>query len=147
MCAKEKFYAELVRIMGRPDLAEDPRFRTFADRLENRDLLVPILKDLSRRRTTADWLERLRGHVPCAPVNSVAEAFNDPLAARDGLVVDIPHPEFGPVRQVASPIRIGDTRPLQRRGPRLGEHTDEVLTNLVGWTEEQIADARVQGLL
>ena len=147
MCAKEKFYAGLVRIMGRPDLAEDPRFRTFADRLENRDLLVPILKDLSKRKTTADWLERLRGHVPCAPVNTVAEAFNDPMTDQEGLVLDIPHPEFGSVRQVASPIRIGDTRPGYRRGPRLGEHTDEVLTNLVGWTEEQIGEARVQSLV
>ena len=147
MCAKEKFYADLVRIMGRPDLAEDPRFRTFSDRLENRDVLVPILKDLSKRRTTAEWLEMLRGRVPCAPVNTVAQAFNDPQAAEEGLILDIPHPDFGTVRQVASPIRISDAKPGLRRGPRLGEHTDEVLATLVGWTTERIEEARADGLV
>ena len=147
MCAKEKFYADLVRIMGRPDLAEDPRFRTFTDRLENRDVLVPILKDLSKRRTTAEWLEMLRGRVPCAPVNTVAQAFNDPQAAEEGLILDIPHPDFGTVRQVASPIRISDARPELRRGPGLGEHTDEVLTTLVGWTADRVEEARADGLI
>ena len=147
MCAKEKFYADLVKIMGRPDLAEDPRFRTFSDRLENREVLVPILKDLSKRRTTAEWLEMLRGRVPCAPVNTVAQAFDDPQAAEEGLILDIPHPDFGTVRQVASPIRISDARPPLNRGPRLGEHTDEVLRSLVGWTGERIERARADGLV
>ena len=147
MCAKEKFYADLVRIMGRPDLAEDPRFRTFSDRLENRDVLVPILKDLSKRRTTAEWLEMLRGRVPCAPVNTVAQAFNDPQAAEEGLILDIPHPDFGTVRQVASPIRISDAKPGLKRGPSLGEHTDEILATLVGWTTERIDEARADGLV
>lgn len=147
MCAKEKFYADLVKIMGRPDLAEDPRFRTFSDRLENRDVLVPILKDLSKRRTTSEWLDLLRGRVPCAPVNTVAQAFDDPQAAEEGLILDIPHPDFGTVRQVASPIRISDARPGLNRGPRLGEHTGDVLRSLVGWTDDRIAKARADGLV
>ncbi len=147
MCAKEKFYRELVRIMGRPDLAEDPRFGTFADRLDNRDALVPILKELSVRRTTAEWLEMLRGRVPCAPVNTVAEALQDPLAAREGLILDTPHPSLGAVRQVASPIRIGDVGMSHRRGPLLGEHTDEVLGDLLGWERGRIERARAHGLI
>ena len=147
MCAKEKFYVELVRIMGRPDLATDPRFRTFSDRLENRDALVPILKGLSLQKTTAEWLDLLRGYVPCAPVNTVQQAFDDPQAAEDGLILDIPHPDFGSVRQVASPIRMSGTPTDHRRGPKLGEHTDEVLRDVLGWTDQQIEQARRQGLL
>ena len=113
----------------------------------SRDVLVPILKDLSKRRTTAEWLEMLRGRVPCAPVNTVAQAFNDPQAAEEGLILDIPHPDFGTVRQVASPIRISDAKPGLKRGPSLGEHTDEVLATLVGWTTERIEEARADGLV
>lgn len=147
MCAKEKFYRSLVRIMGAPELAEDARFRTSGDRLENRETLVPMLKALSRKRTTAEWLELLRGEVPCAPVNTVEEAFRDPQVAEDGMVLDLPHPEFGTVRVVAGPIRIGDACMEHRRGPKLGEHTEEVLAEYLGMSGEEIEGLRRDGVL
>ena len=76
-CAKEKFYENLVVAMGRPELATDSRFSNFAGRLENRDLIIPELEKEFAKRDTADWLQRLRGTVPCAPVNSVSEALQD----------------------------------------------------------------------
>ena len=145
MCAKEKFYQNLVMIMGAPELAEDARFRTFADRLENRDALGPILKDLSRRKTTAEWLDLLTGQVPCARVNTVEEALADPLAKDGGMLLDIPHPELGTVREVASPIKVGGTHVEHHRGPKLGEHTDQVLRD-VGLSTEKIDDLRRDGL-
>ncbi len=147
MCAKEKFYRNLVRIFGAPELADDPRFNTFAHRLENRELLVPILKDLSRKKTTTEWLELLRGQVPCAPVNTVEQAFQDFQAVDDEMVVEVPHPEFGVVRQVASPIKISDARTNHRRGPQLGEHTDQVLGQYLGFSPEQIEELRKDGVL
>ena len=78
MCAKEKFYRNLVRILGTPELAEDPRFNSFAQRLKHREALVPLLKARTHTRTTAHWLRLLKGQVPCAPVNSVEEALKDP---------------------------------------------------------------------
>src|SRR5919206_1831956 len=95
MCAKEKFWQRLVEAMGAPELADDPRFRTFADRLRNRDTLVPILKQLARQKTTGEWLELLRGRVPCAPVNSVAEALQDPQVEEDAMIVEVPPPVLG----------------------------------------------------
>src|SRR6185295_14196262 len=77
MCMKEKFWERLAEIMGLGQLIEDPRFRTFADRLAHREELVPQLKTVMRNKTTAEWLALLRGHVPCAPVYSIDEALED----------------------------------------------------------------------
>jgi len=147
MCAKEKFYQNLVRILGASELAEDTRFRTFADRLENREALVETLKGLSREQTTATWLERLKGEVPCAPVNSVEEAFRDPLVAENDMILELPHPEFDVVRQVASPIKISDTETQHRRGPELGEHTVEILSDYLSLPKEEIEALRQAGVV
>jgi succinate---hydroxymethylglutarate CoA-transferase len=147
MCAKEKFYRSLVRLMGAPELADDPRFNSFPARRENHETLNPILKELSRRKTTAEWLALLRGEVPCAPVNTVAEAFQDAQAAESGMILEIPHPDFGAVRQVASPIQISDFAPEHSRGPRLGEHTEEVLSGYLGMSPPEIAELRREGVI
>jgi crotonobetainyl-CoA:carnitine CoA-transferase CaiB-like acyl-CoA transferase len=147
MCAKEKFYQNLVSIMGSPELAEDPRFDTFAGRLENREVLGPILKDLSRKRTTAEWLEMLKGEVPCAPVNSVEEALRDPQVAEDGMVLEMDHPELGTIRQLASPIKISDVKATHRLGPALGEHTDRVLREYADASDDEISSWRRDGVL
>ncbi len=140
MCAKEKFYRNLVRILGAPELVDDQRFRTSADRMENREVLVSMLKDLTRKETTAIWLARLKGEVPCAPVNSVEEAFQDSQAGE--MILDLPHPQFGTVRQTAGPIRISDHAPEHYRGPALSEHTDEILRELVGLSDDEIEALR-----
>ena len=147
MCAKEKFYQNLVRIFGAPELGADPRFAGFPQRLKNRAELVPLLKDLSQKRTTAEWLEMLKGQVPCAPVNTVEQAFADAQVAEDEMVLEMPHPSFGTVRQVASPIKIGDYKHAHRRGPKLGEHTEEVLGEHLGLSPTQIEALRTDGAL
>ena len=147
MCAKEKFYRSLVTIMGAPELADDPRFRTFADRLENREALGPILKDLSRKKTTAEWLDDLRGKVPCAPVNTVEEALADPQVADGGMIASIEHPTLGAIRQPANPIKVGGAPPRHRPGPALGEHTDQALRDYAGASPREIADWRAAGVL
>ncbi len=147
MCAKEKFYQNLVRILGAPELADDPRFRSFADRLENREALAPILKELSRQRPTAEWLDLLKGEVPCAPVNTVEEAFQDPQVAEDEMILELPHPEFGMARTVASPIKISDASVEHHRGPKLGEHTEEVLGGYLEMSAEEIEGLRREGVV
>src|SRR2546422_9483642 len=83
-CNKEKFWTSLVQAMDLPEVARDPRFATFADRLAHKPALVPILKARFAERTTSEWLPRLRGHVPCAPVHTIAAALaHSQGAARD----------------------------------------------------------------
>ena len=147
MCAKEKFFQNLVRVLGVPELAEDSRFCSFADRLENRDILVPILKDLFRKKTTDDWLALLKGKVPCAPVNTVEQAFADPQVAEDNMILALPHPEFGAVRVVASPIEVGGGSVEPRRGPSLGEHNEQVLSEYLGYSIPEIEKLRSDGAI
>ena len=147
MCAKEKFYTNLVQILGSPELARDDRFQTFSDRLKNRAILVPILKDLSSKRTTAEWLDMLKGKVPCAPVNSVEQAFKDSQVKEDEMILEVDHPDFGSVRQVASQIKMNNDKVNHHRAPLLGEDVDLILKNYLGFSEDQIAVLRRDGVL
>lgn len=140
MCAKEKFYRRLVETMGRPDLATDERFVDFSARSANREVLVPILKELSRQKSTEDWLSLLRYKVPCAPVNTVEEALRDPAVVDREMIISVPHDTFGEVRQLASPIKVSGSHVSPVRAPRLGEHTEEVLRALTSGSEGELAE-------
>ncbi|WP_432970402.1 CaiB/BaiF CoA transferase family protein [Dactylosporangium sp. CA-233914] len=146
--SKEKFWVRTVAALGRPELAEDPRFATFDDRLRHRAELQAILDADFGRHTTAHWLEILTAHgVPCAPVNTVAEALADPQVGARELVSYHDHPRLGRVGQVASPVRFGDAAHRNAPGPGLGEHTREVLTDLLQYTEEHLTRLSTAGII
>ena len=149
-CAKEKFWQRLTVVLDRPDLALDPRFATFVDRGENRGVLIPLLEDIFRGCTVAEWLGPLyAAAIPCAPINDVASALTDPHTLERRLIVETAHPRFGTVRSLRSPVRVGppgdDVSP-SRGGPAMGEHTDAVLRRL-GYSEGRIATLRRSGAL
>jgi crotonobetainyl-CoA:carnitine CoA-transferase CaiB-like acyl-CoA transferase len=130
MVMKEKFWERLVERLDLPALRDDARFRSFADRLANRATLVPILGTRFRERTTAEWLERLRGHVPVAPVYTVEEALADSQVAAREMVVEVAHPVFGVLRQVGSPIKVGGAGHDYRPASALGADTDALLDEI-----------------
>lgn len=147
MCMKEKFWQRLAERMGLGHLLEDPRFRTFADRMQHRDELIPLLKEVFRTRSNDEWLERLRGHVPIAPVYSVAEALAaEQVLARD-MVIAYEHPTFGTLRQVGCPIKIDDVEPRYGPASRLGADSEDLLRGLLGMSAEQVADLRRRGVV
>jgi crotonobetainyl-CoA:carnitine CoA-transferase CaiB-like acyl-CoA transferase len=145
-CAKQKFWERLCVALGREDLLEDPRFTDFAGRNQHREQLLPILRDAFRGRTTDQWLAILsKAGVPHGPVYEVGEALEDRQAQARGDIVALEHPELGPVRQIASPLRLGgEPNPLVR-GPRRGEHTEELLRDLCGYSSDEIASLRAEG--
>jgi crotonobetainyl-CoA:carnitine CoA-transferase CaiB-like acyl-CoA transferase len=130
MCMKEKFWARLVERLERPDLGADPRFAGFADRLAHRDVLVPVLKAEFERRTTAEWLARLRGQVPVAPVYSVEEALEDEQVRARDMVVEVLHPRFGPLREVGCPIKIEGVVPRYRPASPLGADAEALFAEI-----------------
>jgi crotonobetainyl-CoA:carnitine CoA-transferase CaiB-like acyl-CoA transferase len=147
MCMKEKFWRRLCDALGRSDLEADPRFEDFAARDANRDALLAELRPVFASRPTSRWVELLRGVVPCAPVLGVAEALRDPQVEARGMLIEVDHPVYGRLRQTGTPIRMGGGRAPARRAPRLGEHTDEVLSRLGGLSPAEIDGLRRRGVV
>ncbi|HEV7846486.1 MAG TPA: CoA transferase [Thermoleophilaceae bacterium] len=145
-CAKQKFWELLCDAIERPDLRDDPRFVDFAGRRDNREVLVAELRSVFRLRGVADWVETLEAAgVPVGRVNDVAGALADPqVEARDALV-EYEHETLGLVRQPASALRLSGPRPPVRRGPRRGEHTEDVLGELCGYSAERVAELGTRG--
>lgn len=134
-CAKEKFWHRLVQVLGRPDLATDPRFVTYDDRRAHRGELERILDDLLATRTATEWIELLiEAGVPCAPVNDVAQAIRDPQTVARGMIIETEHPAWGAFHQIASPVRVGEPRAQHRRAPALDEDRQAILRDVLGYT-------------
>jgi crotonobetainyl-CoA:carnitine CoA-transferase CaiB-like acyl-CoA transferase len=144
--AKEKFWTRITEVIGRPDLATDPRYRRLEDRQRNSDTLLAVLSGIFRTRDTAYWVSRLSAAaVPVGEVNTVAQALEDPQVAARGMIVEAEHPRYGTIKTLASPVKVGiETRP-PRRAPQRGEHTRTVLADLLGLDELEIAGARSAG--
>ena len=146
---QENFWRKLCAVLGEPGLADDPRFATNPKRLENRAVLIPMIEKILRTRTVADWLERLRAaEVPAAPVNNLEGAFAEPPVAERGMIVEYDHPDVGRVRLPGNPIKMSSipATPSQP-APRLGEHTDAILSDLLSLSAEKIAGLRRQGAI
>ena len=141
-------YARFCRVAGRPDLATDPRFVRNADRVRNRSILVPLLAAEMKRRPRQDWLSALeQAKVPCGPINDLSEVFADPHVQARQLTVEMSHPLAGPVRLVASPMKLSAT-PVQYRlaPPLLGADTEVVLAEF-GLAPDEIAALRASGAI
>lgn len=112
-----------------PHLENDPRFTTTSLRRANLDALIPLIEEVTRAQPMAHWLELLRrAGVPCGEIADYEAVFNDEHLAKRGFFVDLPHPTMGKVRSLGSPVRLARTPVrLERAGPRLGEHSREVL--------------------
>lgn len=141
-------YQRLCAAGGRPELSSDPRFDSNPKRIQNRALLIPLLAQMIKERTRAEWIALLEGvGVPCGPINSLADAFADPQVVARGLRFDLPHPSAGSVPMVGNPIRYSGT-PIEYVAPPplLGQHTDEVLRWL-NYDDQEIARLRANRIL
>jgi crotonobetainyl-CoA:carnitine CoA-transferase CaiB-like acyl-CoA transferase len=141
-------FARFCEVAGRPELVHDTRFARNADRVRHRAALVPLLAELMKTRTRADWLVRLEAaKVPCGPINDLGEVFADPQVQARGMTVAVPHPLAGTVRLVASPVKL-DRTPVRYRlaPPLLGEHTAQVLQEM-GLEPDRIAALRRSGVV
>jgi formyl-CoA transferase/CoA:oxalate CoA-transferase len=145
----EKFWSGFCRAIERPDLASDSRFDANAKRVERRAELVPLLEAVFPARPTAEWLARLQGEgVPAAPINTVDRVLDDPQVRGRGMVVDLQHPALGRLPTLGTPVRAaGDPALRPAPPPALGQHTEPVLRDLLGYPGERIEALRRQGVI
>ena len=136
---------------GVPELAEDKRFKTNASRVRNRDALYALLPEVTVKKPLDTWVDGLAEiGVPCGPVNDLARVFDDPHVLHRGMRMKMPYPgsEAGELEMMGNPIKFSRT-PVDYKlpPPKIGEHTDDVLTEVLDLSEEEIAALRAQGTI
>lgn len=142
-------FARFCEAAGHDELVGDLRFSTNTARVQNRSILVETLRNITIQRTTREWVALLEGAgVPCGPINTIADVFDDPQVQARGMQIQMDHAAADDIKLVASPIRMSGT-PVQYRSapPLLGEHTREVLADVLKMPEETMNELFEQGVL
>ncbi len=128
MCNKEKFWLKLCDKLDKPQLADVPRFRTFADRLVHRDELTTVLDNALSDKTTAEWMAHFAGSVPASPVLSLGQALSSPFAREGGRITTLEGSDGQSMQVLRNPLRVSKPTEPPGHSPRLGEHTEEILS-------------------
>ena len=150
MLQSDRYWTDLCRALGRPQLAEDPRFTDFRKRTENAADCVGALDAIFAARPRADWMKILHegGDFIFTVVNSVDDLPDDPQMRINGYVVDLDHPQFGRTPMVGVPVRLSETPGSVREpAPELGQHTELLLTDLLGYDWDRIGALREKGVI
>ena len=142
-------FRKFAEAAGHPEWASDDRFASNKARVAHRKELIPLIRQVTVFRTTAEWVALLeQAGVPCGPINDLAQVFADPQVQARGLRLDLPHPLAGSVPQVASPIRLSETPVEYRKAPPvLGEHSEAILQELLGLDFDKILSLRQAGVI
>ncbi len=145
----DEHFRRVCQVIGRPDLWEDPRFRTNPGRVQHREELIPQLQQAFRQHPTAYWMQRLvEAGVPASPVNDIPTVLQDPQVQARGLLHTVRHPTEGDITLVGPVARMTASPPqVYAPPPRLGEHTRQVLQERLGYTEAQLETLREAGVI
>ena len=136
----------LMKVIGREDLVDHPDWRTPADRLPKLDQCFAMVEEWTKTKTKFEVMEILNPlNVPCGPILSIKDLVEEPSLRQTGTVVEVDHPTRGSYLTVGNPIKLSDSPSEVKRSPLLGEHTDEILKEVIGYSDEEIAAAHEQG--
>ena len=144
--ANQANWERITKAIGRPELDDDPRFRTIGDRMKNLAALTPLIAERMRARTSAQWIAEFEAMgIPVGPVNKIGDMLADPQVLARDMVVEVEHKKAGRTKVLGFPVKFSETpTTIQRAAPVLGEHTDEILASL-GYGRERIAELRREG--
>jgi crotonobetainyl-CoA:carnitine CoA-transferase CaiB-like acyl-CoA transferase len=150
MLQPDRYWTQLCAVLDIPEAATDERFSTMLQRMMNCGECIALLDQVFGRRPRAEWLGRLAagGDFIVSVVNSVDELPEDPQMAANGYVAGFDHPSFGTTRVVGVPVRLSET-PGQVRlpAPEFGQHTEEILTEVLGYGWDDVADLRAREVI
>ena len=139
----DKFYQEICAGIGRPDLSSDPRFLTRAHRLKNKDVLYKILEEAFLQKPGQEWLKIMEGKVPIGPINTVDMALNDPQVLGRNMVVETTHRSGEKMKLIGNPIKMSQAEDKNfTPPPAMGEHTDQILQDLLKFSPPEIKQLR-----
>jgi len=143
-CGNDNLFNKFCEVAGCPELVRDPRFVTNGKRVENRVAITELLADVFSRRTTRDWVAALEAAgVPNGPINNIEQVFEEPQVVARGMRIELSHPTAGKVPLVASPMRFSATQLEHTLAPpTLGQHTDEILKDVLGKDAAAISKLR-----
>lgn len=143
----EKFWGKLCRVMGCEELSKDPRFSTNEDRAKNRYELLPILERMLAKKTGDEWVKALNEEgVPCAPINTVDRVLTDEQILTREMVVDVPF-DSKKLRMLGNPVKVDGATQKYEHSPSLGEHTDEILKTILGYSDDELEVLRKEGVI
>jgi len=141
-------WPRIARVLGIEQYIEDPRFITRADRLKNREELNKLLGQAFLQEETEVWMELLNAEdIAAAPVNTVEEALSDPQVLHRDMVVSIEHALGGKIKLVGNPVKLSDAEQPFISPPTLGQHTEEIITELLGYSKEKIAELSMEKVI
>jgi crotonobetainyl-CoA:carnitine CoA-transferase CaiB-like acyl-CoA transferase len=148
MCYSQKFWENLCEALDRKDLAEDERFISLTNRYENKAALMPDLKEIFLQKNSEEWLKILKTHdVPAGPVNTIEEVFKEPQLSAREMLIDVEHPVFGTLKELASPIKIKGVTQRKEPAPGLGENTDDILRTVLKYDDRKIEALKEKGAI
>jgi CoA:oxalate CoA-transferase len=148
-CVTEGHWKNLIRAMGQPELGDDPRFATNADRIGHMDAIDAVVAQWTRTLPKMEIFARLKaGRVPSAPVRTAPEVMHDPHMHERGMLVDIEHPEIGPITLPTSPLRLhGLAIAPAAPSPTIGQHNAEIYGDWLGLSEGELAALKADGVI
>jgi len=147
--ANQKLWVNFCRVVGKEEWLEDSRFETNPKRVENREAMLPLVADVMAAKTCDEWMELfVEAAIPCGPVNDMQHLFSDPQVVHREMIAEVPHATIGTLRLAGIPIKYSATPgSIRRAPPLLGEHTEELLAEVLGYSPERIAELRRQGVV
>jgi crotonobetainyl-CoA:carnitine CoA-transferase CaiB-like acyl-CoA transferase len=146
----DRLWGLLCKGMGLDDdVRDDPKYAKAEKRVDNRDALIPFLQEIFNKKTRDEWLEALRAvGFPCAPVYTLDEIFSDPQVLHRGMLDEMEHPKAGTIKQIGPVIKFSESPcVMSYPPPTLGEHTEEVLRSIAGYSEADIKRLRQVGAI
>lgn len=145
--ANQKLWINFCKVIGKEEWLNDPRFESNPKRVENRGVLLPLIEELFAQKTCDEWMELLvSSAVPCGPVNDMEHLFADPQVRHRDMVAEVPHPTIGTLHLAGIPIKYSETPgSIRLHPPLLGQHTDEVLKQVLGCPPGRIEKLKAEG--
>lgn len=145
----DKQLARLCDVIEKPEFAKDTRFVLNASRVENRIELINLLKPIFSARTVGEWLEKIeQAEIPCGLISNLDQTFSMPQVQAREMLIEMDHPTIGKLPLVGSPLKLSAT-PVDYKlpPPRLGEHTEEILNQALGFSKQQFANLKKRGIV